>query len=44
MPILRNTLTMPVSWQIGRRPSAHIFEFVRICAIASFAAGLCSDS
>ena len=42
MPAFTNTLTMPVSWQIGRRPSAHIREFVRICAIASFAAGDCS--
>ena len=30
---------MPVSWQIGRWPSAHMRELVRICAIASFAAG-----
>jgi hypothetical protein len=44
MPILRKTLTMPVSWQIGRLPSAHMRELVRICAIASLAAGLCSDS
>ena len=29
---------MPVSWQIGRRPSAHMRELVRICAMASFAA------
>ena len=35
---------MPVSWQSGRCPSAHMREFVRICAIASFAAGLCSVS
>ena len=42
MPIFRNTLTMPVSWQMGRCPSAHMREFVRICAIASFAAGPCS--
>src|SRR2546430_4585194 len=27
------------SWQIGRRPSAHSRELVRIWAIASFAAG-----
>ena len=39
MPTFRNTLTMPVSWQIGRCPSAHILELVRICAMASFAAG-----
>ena len=44
MPTLRNRLTMPVSWQIGRLPSAHMREFVRICAIASLAAGLCSRS
>jgi hypothetical protein len=44
MPTFRNTLTMPVSWQMGLRPSAHIFELVRICAIASLAAGLCSLS
>ena len=35
MPTFTNTLTMPVSWQIGRRPSAHMRELVRICAIAS---------
>ena len=35
---------MPVSWQIGRCPSAHMRELVRICAIASLAAGLCSRS
>ena len=44
MPIFRNTLMMPVSWQIGRWPSAHMRELVRICAIASLAAGLCSRS
>ena len=44
MPIFRKTLTIPVSWQIGRRPSAHILELVRIWAIASFAAGPCSSS
>jgi len=44
MPIFRNTLTMPVSWQIGRLPSAHMRELVRICAMASLAAGLCSAS
>ena len=42
MPTLTNTTTMPVSWQIGRWPSAHRRELVRICAIASRAAGLCS--
>ena len=43
-PHCTNTLTMPVSWQIGRWPSAHIRLLVRICAIASFAAGPCSAS
>jgi hypothetical protein len=38
MPTFTNATTMPVSWQIGRWPSAHSFELVRICAIASFAA------
>jgi len=44
MPIFRKTLTMPVSWQMGRLPSAHMRLFVRICAMASLAAGLCSLS
>ncbi len=44
MPTLRNMLTMPVSWQIGRLPSAHMRELVRICAMASLAAGFCSRS
>src|SRR4030095_5528683 len=44
MPTFRNTLTMPVSWQIGRWPVALILLLVRICAIASLAAGLCSRS
>jgi hypothetical protein len=35
---------MPVSWQIGRWPSAHMRELIRICAIASFAAGDSSRS
>ena len=26
MPTFANTMTMPVSWQIGRRPSAHMRE------------------
>src|SRR5688500_240983 len=38
MPIFTNTFTIPVSWQMGRRPSAHMRELVRICAIASLAA------
>jgi hypothetical protein len=42
MPIFRNTLTMPVSWHMGRRPSAHILLLVRICAMASLAAGAAS--
>ena len=44
MPIFRNTVTIPVSWQIGRCPSAHIRELIRICAIASFAAADSSRS
>jgi hypothetical protein len=44
MPIFRNTVTMPVSWQIGRWPSAHMRELIRIWAIASLAAGDCSRS
>jgi hypothetical protein len=43
IPTRTNATTMPVSWQIGRLPSAHRRELVRICAIASFAAGLCSS-
>ena len=39
MPTFKNTTTIPVSWQMGRCPSAHMREFVRICAIASLAAG-----
>ena len=31
-------VTMPVSWQMGRWPSAHMRELMRICAIASLAA------
>ena len=27
MPTSRKTMTMPVSWQIGRLPKAHIREF-----------------
>ena len=44
MPTSRNTVTMPVSWQIGRWPSAHMRELIRIWAIASLAAGDCSRS
>ena len=44
MPIFKNTTAIPVSWQIGRLPSAHIRLFVKICAIASLAAGLSSFS
>ena len=43
-PHLMKTFTIPVSWQIGRCPSAHIRLLVRICAIASLAAGPCSAS
>jgi hypothetical protein len=32
-------IEMPVSWQMGRWPSAAMRELMRICAIASFAAG-----
>jgi hypothetical protein len=39
MPTLRNTTAMPVSWQIGRWPSAHMRELMRIWAMASLAAG-----
>ena len=39
MPISRNTVTMPVSWQIGWWPSAHMRELIRIWAMASRAAG-----
>jgi hypothetical protein len=39
MPALMKTIEMPVSWQIGRWPSALMRELIRICAIASFAAG-----
>ena len=44
MPTFTKIVTMPVSWQIGRLPSAHMRLFVRICAMASFAAGLSSSS
>ncbi len=44
MPTLQNTVTMPVSWQIGRRPMADMREFTRICAMASLAALLSSRS
>jgi hypothetical protein len=43
-PSLRKMVTMPVSWQMGRWPSAHMRELTRICLIASFAAGDCSSS
>jgi hypothetical protein len=42
MPTLMKAMAMPVSWQIGRWPSAAMRELMRICAIASFAAGDCS--
>ena len=44
MPTLTNAVTMPVSWQMGRWPSAHMRELMRICAMASLAAGDCSSS
>ena len=44
MPTFTNATTMPVSWQIGRWPSAHMRELVRIWAIASLAAGEASAS
>jgi len=44
MPTLRKTVTMPVSWHSGRWPSAAMRELIRICAIASFAAGDSSRS
>ncbi len=44
MPTSRNTLTMPVSWQIGRRPMAAMRELARICAMALRAGALASFS
>jgi len=44
MPTFRNTVTMPVSWHSGRWPSAAMRELIRICAMASFAAGDSSRS
>jgi hypothetical protein len=44
MPTFRNAVTIPVSWQMGRCPSAHMRLLIRICAIASFAAGDSSRS
>ena len=44
MPTLTKALTMPVSWQMGRWPSAHMRLLMRICAIASLAACDCSFS
>ena len=44
MPTLTNAVTMPVSWQMGRWPSAHMRELMRICAMASLAACDCSCS
>ena len=44
MPTLTNAVTMPVSWQMGRWPSAHMRELMRICAMASLAACDCSIS
>ncbi len=42
MPTRTNAMPMPVSWQIGRWPSADMRELMMICAIASLAAGDCS--
>jgi hypothetical protein len=39
MPTRMKAIAMPVSWQIGRWPSAAMRELMRICAIASLAAG-----
>ena len=44
MPTWRNTFTIPVSWQIGRLPSAHMRELTRTCCNAAFAAGDSSRS
>jgi len=44
MPTLMKTMPIPVSWQIGRWPSAAMRELVRIWAMASLAAGLSSRS
>ena len=44
MPSLTKAFTMPVSWQMGRWPSAHMRLLMRICAMASRAAGDCSRS
>ncbi len=38
MPTRQKTVTIPVSCQIGRCPSAHMRALIRICAIASRAA------
>jgi len=38
IPMFTNTVTIPVSWQIGRWPWAHMRELIRIWAIASLAA------
>ncbi len=42
IPTRTNAMPIPVSWHIGRWPSALMRELIRICAIASFAAGDCS--
>ena len=44
MPTWRNTFTIPVSWQIGRLPSAHMRALTRTCFSAAFAAGDSSRS
>ena len=44
MPTLTKAVTMPVSWQMGRWPSKHMRELMRICAMASLAGRDCSSS
>ena len=43
MPSLTKVVTMPVSWQMGRWPLAHMRELMRICAMASLAAWDCFE-
>ena len=44
MPTFKNAMTMPVSWQMGRLPSAHSRELASTCASAALAAGDSSRS
>ena len=39
MPTSRKTMTMPVSWQMGRLPSAHMRELTSTWRSAALAAG-----